>query len=68
LDQWSIQLWQYTDLMVFRLGLKQKLLAAGEMAQADGIYACESKTIIAPNESMVQLFSDLKTTSMLVMK
>jgi len=54
--------------MVFRLGLKQKLLAAGEMAQADGIYACESKTIIAPNESMVQLFSDLKTTSMLVMK
>lgn len=36
--------------MVFRLGLKQKLLFAGEMAQADGIYVSERRTIIAPNE------------------
>lgn len=36
--------------MVFQLGLKQKLLFAREMAQADGIYACESKTIISSNE------------------
>lgn len=41
---------QFMDLMVFRLGLKQKLLFAGEKAQADGIYACETRTIIAPNE------------------
>lgn len=41
---------ELTDLMIFRLGLKQKLLFAGEMTQADGIYAAETKTCLCPNE------------------
>lgn len=40
---------QYTDLMIFWFGLKQKLLFAGEKAQADGIYECEA-TCICPNQ------------------
>lgn len=40
---------ELTDLMIFRLGLKQKLLFAGEKAQADGIYSCEA-TCICPNQ------------------
>jgi len=46
--------------MVFRRGLKQKLLFAGEMAQADGIYACEATTCIVPNQFDGEAVKSLK--------
>jgi len=40
----------FNDLMIFRLGLKQKLLLAGEKTQTDGGYPGERATVCMPNE------------------
>ena len=50
----------FNDLMVFRQGLKQKLLQAGEKAQADLGYPGEPRTIIMPNQRDTQQVKLLK--------
>lgn len=46
--------------MIFRKGLKQKLLLAGEKTQADGGYPGEKATVNMPNESDTNQLRKLK--------